>query len=204
VNDRAMRRDLAKARADVSHRPGSGPAVLTDLQLFERLVFRDSRGSFAELWRDSDADAAGLPRFVQDNVARSRHGVVRGLHFQNPRAQAKLVSVAAGEVYDVAVDVRVGSPTFGQWAAYTLSDTNGRQLYIPPGFAHAYQTTSEMSVVVYKCSDIYSRDDEHTVRWNDEELGITWPIRDAIVSARDASAPLLRDMPPDLLPRIAR
>lgn len=202
VSGEAMGRDMPRGRANAGQRTTTGPVVLPELQLFERLVFRDSRGSFAELWREQVATDAGLPRFVQDNVARSRRGVVRGLHFQQPRAQAKLVSVAYGEVFDVAVDVRVGSPTFGRWAAFTLSDTNGRQLYVPPGFAHAYQTTSDTSILVYKCSDIYSPDDERTVRWDDPDLGIAWPVHDAIISPRDAIAPLLRDMSPDSLPRI--
>lgn len=203
MSDGAMRHEVPKKRAEIGQR-GTGPVVLPELQLFDRLVFRDARGSFAELWRDEDAADAGLPAFVQDNVARSRRGVVRGLHFQNPHAQAKLVSVPFGEVFDVAVDVRVGSPTFGRWAAFTLSDTNGRQLYIPPGFAHAYQTTSDTSIVVYKCSDVYSPDDERTVRWDDPEIGIAWPVRETVVSTRDASAPLLRDMLPEWLPRIYR
>ena len=112
------------------------------------------------------------------------------------------MSVAVGEVFDVAVDVREGSPTFGRWMGVTLSESTGRQLYIPPGFAHAYQTVSDISVVVYKCSDFYSPADERTIRWNDDSIGIDWPIRDAIVSSRDAGAPLLRDMLADWLPKI--
>ncbi|HUQ79578.1 MAG TPA: dTDP-4-dehydrorhamnose 3,5-epimerase [Gemmatimonadaceae bacterium] len=181
-----------------------GPVVLPELQLFEQPVFRDTRGAFAELWREQDEPYGGLPRFVQDNVARSRRGVVRGLHFQNPHFQAKLVSIALGEVFDVAVDVRVGSPTFGRWSAYRLSEANGRQLYIPPGFAHAYQTTSDVSVVIYKCSDFYSPEAERTVRWDDPQIGIEWPIPNAMVSARDAAAPLLRDILTDWLPHIDR
>jgi len=185
----------------VPKRPARGPITLPELRLFERSVFADSRGAFGELWREGDERLAGLPRFVQDNVATSRRGVVRGLHFQNPRPQAKLITVTFGEIFDVAVDIRVGSPTFGHWAAYTLSDTNGRQLYIPPGFAHAYQTTSDVSVVVYKCSDFYSPDDERAIRWNDDEIAIAWPIADAVLSRRDASAPLLRDLLAEWLPQ---
>jgi len=177
---------------------------LPELRLFERRIAADARGTFAELWRDADARAAGLPPFVQDNVARSRRAVVRGLHFQTPHAQAKLVTVIVGEVFDVAVDVRVGSPTFGQWAAYTLSEKNGRQLFIPPGFAHGYQTVSDTSIVVYKCADYYAPDAEQTIRWNDDALGIHWPIANAIASARDASAPLLRDVLPERLPHFER
>jgi dTDP-4-dehydrorhamnose 3,5-epimerase len=182
-----------------------GPVVLPEVRLFERPVYRDTRGTFTELWReDAMPESVGLPRFVQDNAAHSRRGVVRGLHFQNPRPQGKLVSVAVGEVFDVAVDVRMGSATFGRWAAYLLSEANGRQLYIPPGFAHAYQTVSDVSVVVYKCSDFYSPDDERAIRWNDASIAIEWPIRDAVVSSRDASAPLLRDMLHEWLPQLDR
>lgn len=188
---------------DQSLHPSNRNASFSELQLFERPIFRDARGSFAELWCESESSAAGLPIFLQDNVARSRRGVVRGLHFQNPRPQAKLVTVVVGEVFDVAVDVRVGSPTFGHWAAYRLSADNGRQLYIPVGFAHAYQTVSDSSVVVYKCSDVYSPDDEHTIRWDDNDLAIDWPIRDAIISPRDATAPCLRELRTEALPRIA-
>ena len=181
-----------------------GSAPLVGVRILERPVFSDERGTFTELWREEDAVAAGLPRFVQDNVARSSRGVVRGLHFQNPRPQAKLVSVAIGEVFDVAVDVRVGSPTFGRWMGVHLSELNGRQLFIPPGFAHAYQTLSDVSVVIYKCSDFYSPDEERTVRWNDATIAIDWPLRDAVVSPRDAGAPLLRDMLPAWLPHLDR
>jgi dTDP-4-dehydrorhamnose 3,5-epimerase len=179
----------------------TGGLVLSGLKLFQRRVARDRRGAFAELWREEDAQAIGLPMFVQDNVARSRRGVVRGLHFQNPRSQAKLVTVVLGEIFEVAVDVRVGSPTFGQWSAVRLSDANDRQLFIPPGFAHGYQTISESSVVVYKCSDYYAPEYERAVRWNDATVGIDWPIPDAIVSPRDADAPLLRDLVPEWLPQ---
>jgi len=178
------------------------PAILPDVQLLERQVFRDTRGSFTETWRDQSDTTAVLPRFVQDNAARSRRGVIRGLHFQNPHGQAKLVTVVVGEVFDVVVDVRVGSPTFGRWAAYTLSETNGYQLYVPPGYAHGYQTVSDVSVVLYKCSDFYSPDDEHSVRWDDDELAIAWPIREPLLSPRDALAPVLRDMLSDHFPQI--
>ena len=185
--------------------PHRGPVELPELRLFERPVYADTRGTFSELWREDAArEEAGLPRFVQDNAAHSRRGVVRGLHFQNPRPQAKLVSVAIGEVFDVAVDVRLGSPTFGRWSAYVLSESNGRQLYIPPGFAHAYQTVSDVSVVVYKCSDFYSPDDERAIRWNDPSIAIEWPITHAIISPRDAAAPLLRDMLSEWLPQLDR
>jgi dTDP-4-dehydrorhamnose 3,5-epimerase len=178
------------------------PSHFDDVRLFERQVFRDTRGSFTELWRDEDSRMAGLPEFIQDNVARSRRGVVRGLHFQQPHPQAKLISVAAGEIFDVAVDVRVGSPTFGRWAAYTLSESNGRQLYVPAGYAHGYQTISDVSVVVYKCSDVYSPENERTIRFDDEDIAIPWPIPNVIVSPRDRAAPRLRDVLAQWLPQI--
>jgi dTDP-4-dehydrorhamnose 3,5-epimerase len=112
------------------------------------------------------------------------------------------VTVIEGEIFDVAVDVRTGSPTFGHWAAFTLSGSNGRQLYVPAGFAHGYQTVSDASVVMYKCSDFYSPDDERAVRWDDDDLGIRWPIQEALVSPRDAAAPRLRELPADWLPSI--
>jgi dTDP-4-dehydrorhamnose 3,5-epimerase len=186
----------------VPGRRDKGPIHFPELQVFERQIFRDPRGTFAELWREDDARAVGLPTFVQDNVARSGHGVIRGLHFQNPRPQAKLISVAIGVIFDVVVDVRVGSPTFGRWTSFDLSDSNGRQLYVPPGFAHGYQTVSDVSIVVYKCSDFYAPDVERAVRWNDDEVGIRWPIRDPVVSPRDAAAPLLRDLLAEWLPQI--
>ena len=195
-----MRESETEARHDanraipVPERPAGGRVTFPEVKLLDQHVFRDARGAFAEVWREEDARTAGLPRFVQDNIARSVKGVVRGLHFQISRPQAKLVTVALGEIFDVAVDVRVGSPTFGRWTAYHLSDSNGRQLYIPPGFAHAYQTLSDVSVVTYKCSDVYSPDHERAVRWDDTDIAIEWPIRDAIVSDRDAAAPRLRDV----------
>ena len=179
-----------------------GGTRLPELRVLEQNVFRDTRGTFAELWRNDDARAPGLPDFVQDNLARSRRGVVRGLHFQNPRAQAKLVTAIEGEIFDVAVDVRAGSPTFGRWAAFTLSGSNGRQLYVPAGFAHGYQTVSDVSVVMYKCTDFYSPDDERAVRWDDEDLAIPWPVRDPVVSARDGAAWRLRELLPEWLPSI--
>jgi dTDP-4-dehydrorhamnose 3,5-epimerase len=188
----------------VPERATGGRATFPEVKLLGQRVFRDAHGAFAEVWREENARVAGLPRFVQDNIARSVKAVVRGLHFQSARPQAKLVTVALGEIFDVAVDVRVGSPTFGRWTAYHLSDSNGRQLYIPPGFAHAYQTLSDVSVVTYKCSDVYSPDDERAVRWDDSEIAIDWPIRDAIVSDRDAAAPRLRDVFSELLPHLDR
>ena len=165
----------------------------------------DARGWFMELWRDSHADAdPRLPaRFVQDNVSVSRAGVLRGLHLQHPTAQGKLVSVLAGEVLDVAADVRHGSPTFGRWVGVTLSAQNGRQLYIPPGFAHGFAVTEGDAVVSYKCTAYYEPAHEITVRWDDPTIGVAWPVDAAIVSPRDAAARTLAEFAPHELPPYA-
>jgi dTDP-4-dehydrorhamnose 3,5-epimerase len=173
------------------------PGVL----LIEPTVFSDARGCFHEAFRADRYEAAGIDGpFVQDNVSRSRRGVVRGLHFQQPHPQTKLVSVLAGDVFDVAVDVRARSPTFGQWTGHLLSAQNKLQLYIPSGFAHGFMTLSDEAMVAYKCSDYYFPDAECVLRWDDPDVAIDWPTRDVLLSAKDASAPLLRDYVGDLVP----
>jgi dTDP-4-dehydrorhamnose 3,5-epimerase len=164
-------------------------------------VFADERGQFTETWRSDAYAELGIGPFVQDNVSVSRRGVLRGLHLQHPLAQAKLVSVLRGVVFDVAVDVRVGSPTFGQWVGEELSDDRGVQLFIPAGFAHGFVTLSDEVVFSYKCSTYYAPADERTVLWNDPAIGIAWPIEKPIVSPRDAAARCLADIPTELLPR---
>lgn len=164
-------------------------------------VFRDRRGSFRELWRRDAYSELGIPGdLVQDNAATSRRGVLRGLHYQHPQPQGKLVMVTEGEVFDVAVDVRRGSPHFGRWYGASLSAGNGHQLWIPEGFAHGYMALSEVAVVVYKCTRTYYPDGEGAVRWDDQELGIDWPVEEPILSAKDAAAPLLAEIPEDRLP----
>jgi dTDP-4-dehydrorhamnose 3,5-epimerase len=154
--------------------------------------FGDDRGFFQETWHARRYAEAGIPgTFVQDNLSLSRHGVLRGLHFQNPNAQGKLVYILQGEAFDVAVDIRVGSPTFGKWAGVALSAENGRQLYIPPGFAHGFCVTGESALFAYKCTDFYDRDSEGTIRWNDPQIGIDWPIADPATSEKDEAAPFL-------------
>lgn len=154
--------------------------------LIEPAVFRDPRGLFFELYHQRRYEEAGIPGpFVQDNYSRSVRGTLRGLHFQEPHAQGKLVMVVEGAVYDVLVDVRKGSPSFGQWYAVELSEENGRQLYIPPGCAHGFCVTSESAAFLYKCTDFYSPKDERGILWNDPALGITWPVADPILSAKD-------------------
>jgi dTDP-4-dehydrorhamnose 3,5-epimerase len=165
---------------------------IADVTLIVPPVYGDSRGYLFEAWRADRYGAVGVPeRFVQDNVSRSTRGVLRGLHLQSPYAQGKLVQVLEGEVFDVAVDVRVGSPTFGRWVGYCLSAENHRQLYIPPGLAHGFCTLSESAVLLYKCTEFYHPEAELTIAWNDPSIGITWPIQRPVLSKKDAEAPCL-------------
>jgi dTDP-4-dehydrorhamnose 3,5-epimerase len=174
---------------------------LPELLLVQPPVFRDARGAFRELYLDSRyADAGIADRFVQDNLSLSHRHVLRGLHLQHPRGQGKLVTVLAGEVFDVAVDVRRGSPTFGLWAGVTLTADNAHQLWIPPGFAHGFLVLSDGALFGYKCTDQYSPSDELSIRWDDPEIGIEWPVPVPVLSDKDASAPLLSDIPAKRLP----
>ncbi|MEZ4288415.1 MAG: dTDP-4-dehydrorhamnose 3,5-epimerase [Polyangiales bacterium] len=170
--------------------------------LIEPKVFGDERGYFMETYsRDRYRDAGIGATFVQDNVSRSSHAILRGLHIQHPNGQGKLCSVLIGEVFDVAVDLRVGSKTFGQWEGYTLSAENKRQLYIPPGFAHGFCVTGDDALFSYKCSEFYSPNNEFSVAYNDPDLGIEWPILSPTVSEKDAAGYRLKDIPKDRLPR---
>ena len=163
--------------------------------------FNDERGFFSETWSERRYVEAGITGpFVQDNLSFSHHGVLRGLHFQNPRPQGKLVSVLRGEVFDVAVDIRPDSPTFKQWYGCLLSERNGHQLWVPPGFAHGFCVTGDDALFVYKCTEYYSHADEATIFWNDPEIGIEWPIQGVSVSPRDAAAPMLASVDPLRLP----
>jgi dTDP-4-dehydrorhamnose 3,5-epimerase len=179
--------------------------VETDLPgvlILEPKVFGDERGFFMETWNARRYEEAGLPaRFVQDNLSYSARGVLRGLHFQHPQPQGKLVSVLRGEVFDVAVDIRVGSPTFGEWTGVTLSAENKRQFYVPPDFAHGFLVTGEDALFFYKCTDYYAPSSEGTVLWNDPEIGIEWPADAPTLSEKDRAAPPLREMPEGSLPR---
>lgn len=180
------------------------PTGLPDVLLVEPRVFEDARGVFLEMWHAVRYAAEVTPlAFVQDNVSVSRRGVVRGLHFQHPHDQGKLISVLAGAVYDVAVDIRPGSPTFGRWVAQELSDRNRRQLWIPPGFAHGLQALTDGVVVHYKCTEVYVPDADRAILWSDPALGIEWPIAGAIISPKDAVAPLLHQLAPEQLPAFA-
>ena len=164
--------------------------------IIEPDVFGDSRGYFLETWNRERYATAGLNvDFVQDNLSFSRRGTLRGLHFQIPRAQGKLVSVLVGEVFDVAVDIRSGSPTFAQWVGVTLSAENKRQFYVPPGFAHGFCVTSDTALFAYKCTELYNAQAETGILWNDPELDIDWPSVEPLLSVKDRHAPRLRDLP---------
>ena len=166
--------------------------TLAGVFLLEPRVFRDERGFFTETFSVRGVDGSGLPKqFVQDNHSRSLRGVLRGLHYQLQTPQGKLIHVARGRIFDVAVDIRVGSPSFGRWFGTELDDENLHSLWIPPGFAHGFCTLSEVADVVYKCTGLYDSADDRGVRWNDPGIGIDWPISEPIVSDKDSRhAPL--------------
>jgi dTDP-4-dehydrorhamnose 3,5-epimerase len=174
------------------------PTRIPDVVLVEPKVFGDARGYFMETWRESLFSAHGIgPGFVQDNQSGSGQWTLRGLHYQLRQAQGKLVRVIHGSVFDVAVDLRRGSPTFGQWVGETLSEENRRQMWVPPGFAHGFLVLSESAEFVYKCTDYYAPEHERALRWDDPEVGIEWPLPPGVqpvVSDKDADAPLLGDV----------
>ena len=171
------------------------PTGLPGVLVIEPRVFHDSRGFFLESFNAERFAAHGLPtECPQDNHSRSFGRVVRGLHFQSRRPQGKLVSVVRGRVFDVAVDVRRGSPSFGAWFGTTLSDEAPRYLWIPPGFAHGFCVLSDVADFVYKCTDVYVADDDRGVLWNDPAIGIKWPVENPVISAKDERlAPLTAD-----------
>jgi len=174
------------------------PGVL----LIEPVVHGDTRGFFMELWHQKRYAATGLPAyFVQDNLSFSGWGTLRGLHFQHPQAQGKLVFVLQGEVFDVAVDIRTGSPSFGQWVGVTLSAENKRQLYIPEGFAHGFCVTSETALFAYKCTDFYNPRAEVGIAWNDPDINIAWPDVAPVLSEKDRNYTRLKELPPERLPQ---
>jgi dTDP-4-dehydrorhamnose 3,5-epimerase len=168
------------------------PGVL----IIEPKVFGDARGYFLETYHARRYAEMGLSApFVQDNLSYSRRGTLRGLHYQNPQPQGKLVYVLQGEVFDVAVDIRLGSPTFGQWVSARLSADNKRQFYVPPGFAHGFCVTSDEALFAYKCTQLYNPQADGSILWNDEEIGIEWPVSEPLLSDKDRSAPRLKDVP---------
>jgi len=170
--------------------------------IIEPRVFSDQRGYFWESWHgERYRNEGNIPGpFVQANGARSSHGVLRGLHYQLRHPQGKLVWVTRGEVFDVAVDIRLGSSTFGEWVGEVLSEDNHRQLYIPPGFAHGYCVLSKESDFAYLCTDFYGPGDEYGVRWDDEALEIRWPISSPYLSDKDLTFPQLKEIPKEQLP----
>jgi dTDP-4-dehydrorhamnose 3,5-epimerase len=174
---------------------------LAGLLVLEPDVFCDSRGYFLETYNITRYNNSGIRlNFVQDNISFSKKGVLRGLHFQNPQPQGKLVQVFSGAVLDVAVDIRIGSPTFGGWHSEILSDENHRQLYIPGDFAHGFCVLSDLAVFHYKCTDFYNPAAEGGVIWNDPDLDIDWQIDQPVLSPKDAAYPRLKDIPRQRLP----
>jgi len=178
--------------------------ILTDIEgvlIFEPKVHGDARGFFMETWSQDRYVEAGLDaEFVQDNVSSSTKGVLRGLHYQNPHGQGKLVQVLQGEVLDVAVDIRVGSPTFGKHVTCLLSGENHRQFYVPVGFAHGFCVLSERALFLYKCTNFYNAQTEGGVLWNDPDLAIDWPVSAPVLSEKDRACLRLKDIPKDQLP----
>jgi len=173
---------------------------IAGLLVFEPKVHGDARGFFLETWNRRRYREAGLEAdFVQDNMSFSGRGILRGLHLQNPNPQGKLLQVLQGEVFDVAVDIRRSSPTFGKWYGLVLSAENKRQFYIPAGFAHGFAVLSEKALFHYKCTDFYSPKDELTIRWDDPDIGIEWPCKNPLLSERDGKGLRLRDVPRERL-----
>ena len=171
------------------------PTQLSGVLIVEPDVYRDARGWFLETYHVHKYQEAGiLLPFVQDNCSSSVRGTLRGLHLQMPRLQGKLVRVIRGEIFDVAVDIRKGSPTFASWVGVTLSAEDFRQIYIPPGFAHGFCVISDAAEVEYKCTDVYAPGGEVTIRWDDPRLGIQWPITHPLLSTKDAVGQLLDDL----------
>jgi dTDP-4-dehydrorhamnose 3,5-epimerase len=166
------------------------PGVL----LIEPAVFGDARGFFMETWHAERFRQAGIDaKFVQDNHSRSGRGVLRGLHYQEPNGQGKLVRCPRGALFDVAVDIRVGSPSFGKWFGSELSEENKRLMWIPAGFAHGFCALTDIAELVYKCTTFYDAPNERCILWNDPDIGIRWPIAQPLLSARDAAAPRLKE-----------
>jgi dTDP-4-dehydrorhamnose 3,5-epimerase len=170
------------------------------LLILEPKAFGDARGFFMETWNLRRYREVGIPLdFVQDNVSFSRRGTLRGLHFQNPTSQGKLLHVLQGEVFDVAVDIRRSSETFGKWHGLVLSAENKRQFYIPPGFAHGFVVLSETALFQYKCTDFYTPAHEATLQWNDPDVAIKWPVESPLLSDKDLKGLRLRDLPAEKL-----
>jgi dTDP-4-dehydrorhamnose 3,5-epimerase len=177
------------------------PTELDGVLIIEPDVFADKRGFFMETFQKRRYREAGITaEFVQDNISHSVRNTLRGLHYQYPDGQAKLVQVLEGEIFDVAVDIRRGSPTFGRWTGVVLSSENRRQFFIPEGFAHGFCVMSDSALFLYKCSNIYSPEAEGGIRWDDPDLGIRWPVQSPIISERDSRLTPLRHVASHRLP----
>ncbi len=177
-------------------------SAVADVLIIDPKVFGDARGYFFETYNEKRYRDAGIKGdFVQDNLSLSKRGILRGLHFQNPNAQGKLVSVLKGAVFDVAVDIRVGSPTFGKWVGFELSEENRRQAFIPPGFAHGFAVISDEALFSYKCTDLYNPQTEGVILWNDPDIGVDWgSLQGPQLSDKDKKGVRLRDFPKERLP----
>jgi dTDP-4-dehydrorhamnose 3,5-epimerase len=177
---------------------------LPGVKVIEMDRFEDERGWFSELWNEERYREVGLGdvRFVQTNISSSRQGVLRGMHFQSPDEQGKLVSVVAGSVFDVVIDIRRGSPDFGLWYGCELSAGNRRQLWVPEGFAHGFLALEGPAIIHYNCTSIYSATSDRCIAWNDPAVGIEWPGAPVEISSKDRNAPLLHQIPPEHLPTV--
>ena len=177
------------------------PTSLPDVIIIEPSAFEDRRGFFMETYHQKRYEHANIRCiFVQDNLSHSVRGILRGLHYQLQYPQAKLVQVTNGSIFDVAVDIRQGSQTFGKWVGAHISDKNRHQIFVPEGFAHGFCVLSETADVIYKCTDFYAPDDEGGILWSDPNIGIDWPITDPVLSDKDSQYSCLRDVPPERLP----
>ena len=177
------------------------PTSLEDVLLIEPDIFKDSRGFFMETYQKQKYATKSMDcSFVQDNLSFSNKHTLRGLHYQLNHPQAKLICVVKGAIFDVAVDIRYGSPTFGQWTGAELSDANMRQLFVPKGFAHGFCVISETAYVIYKCSDFYAPEDEQGILWSDPDIDITWPSSSPVLSLKDKQLACLKDLHKKLLP----
>ncbi len=164
-------------------------------------VFSDSRGFFLETFHKRKYEEGGIDQaFVQDNHSHSKEGSIRGLHYQLNNPQGKLIYVVTGEIFDVAVDIRRGSPTFARWEGFHLSGENSHQVFIPEGFAHGFCVLSDWADVIYKCTDFYDPEDEYGIVWSDPAIAVEWPVRDPVISQKDRQYPPLKDIPENLLP----
>ncbi|MGE5516890.1 MAG: dTDP-4-dehydrorhamnose 3,5-epimerase [Bacteroidota bacterium] len=171
------------------------PLAIPEVKLVEHEIFKDERGFFIETFRQENFSRAGLPTFVQDNHSCSGANVVRGLHYQaEPMAVGKLVRCLRGRLFDAVVDIRKGSPTYGKYVSVELSEDDAKMLWVPPGFAHGILTLEDRTEIYYKVSNYYSPQHDRAIRWDDPAIGIQWPTRDVMVSAKDKAAPLLADV----------